>query len=586
MLMSSIKKLLKGGLSPAHVWITVVLGILLGMIPDYNASLGWVFVLLLCSSLVRVNAGLLALSFILAKTVLLLCLPWVFKLGHVALHGALGDVFINLSQYPLLAWFGLERYAMVGGLIVAMPLALIAGFAANRAIQKMRQAGLGLQSSPKFDAFAQSLLGRTTLTLMLGKSAKEGLGSALNRAVPLFRWKEGIMVAALLVALVLGLAQWAKTGLKDSLLPILERANGATVNVERLGLDLWTGVLSVTDLEVADTSDLTVNVFSASELRVSLSSAALLSKRIVISEVVARQASSGMPRTTPGQLVGPLIDPATIAAPSSDEIGTYLEGSERWLDRLKQVQDWLKRWEGPIPEGAQAKPELGSPSYEEWLQEQIAQSGYTGLSFAPIEDRYWSALAQEVSVDSIRIAAFEGKNLTLLAKNVGSNPGEIEVSPHIELGSDDESVKMLVQLDELSGAGSNRIELTFGGLDAQSTLSSLKPSIAKRVSGGQIDLNLEGQFRYADEGELNLDLLATLRDSTLTIQRRSVQVAEFGVPVAVRGSFTGPKIRVDNKALEEQLKDLGGDALKDEAKSKVEEKIKGKLGDRLKGLFK
>jgi DNA-binding protein YbaB len=58
------------------------------------------------------------------------------------------------------------------------------------------------------------------------------------------------------------------------------------------------------------------------------------------------------------------------------------------------------------------------------------------------------------------------------------------------------------------------------------------------------------------------------------------------VPVAVRGSFTGPKIRVDNKALEEQLKDLGGDALKDEAKSKVEEKIKGKLGDRLKGLFK
>jgi DNA-binding protein YbaB len=58
------------------------------------------------------------------------------------------------------------------------------------------------------------------------------------------------------------------------------------------------------------------------------------------------------------------------------------------------------------------------------------------------------------------------------------------------------------------------------------------------------------------------------------------------VPVFVQGSFKAPKIRVDNKALEDQLKHIATDALKDEAKSKVEEKIKDKLGDRLKGLFK
>ena len=586
MLIGSIKKFLKGGLSPAHVWSSVVLGVLLGMIPDYGASVGWAFILLLSASLVRVNTGLLALSFILAKTILLVSLPWVFNLGHATLHGAIGTVFVNLSQLPLIAWFGFERYAMVGALVMALPVSLLLAFVVNLGVQKMRHAGANLQASPRFDAFVQSFLGRTALTLMLGKSAKEGLGSALNRTVPLFRLKESVIITSLIVLLALGLWQWAKTGLKDALVPVLERANGATVDVERLSLDLWSGAVEVVGLEVADASNLEVNVFAASELRVSVSSLAFLSKQIVIDEVTAQQASSGMPRTQPGELVGPLIVPTAITAPSADEVGNYLEEAELWLERLKQVQAWLKRWEGRIPDGPQTKPELGSPSYEDWLKEQIAQSGYTGLSFAAIEDRYWSALARTVSVDSIHISAIDDKNLTLLAQNLGSDPELQEISPRIEVSSDDESVNMLVQLDELSGVGANRIELSFEGLDAQSTLSSLKPSIAKRVTGGQINLNVNGAFRYADEGELNLDMLATLRDSELVIQRRNVPVSEFKVPVFVQGSFKAPKIRVDNKALEDQLKHIATDALKDEAKSKVEEKIKDKLGDRLKGLFK
>ena len=90
MLFGSVRKFMKGGLSPAHVWSSVVLGFLLGMIPDYGASAGLVAILLLCSALVSVHAGLFALSLILSKTILHLSLPWLFDLGHSALHGALG----------------------------------------------------------------------------------------------------------------------------------------------------------------------------------------------------------------------------------------------------------------------------------------------------------------------------------------------------------------------------------------------------------------------------------------------------------------------------------------------------------------
>jgi DNA-binding protein YbaB len=263
-----------------------------------------------------------------------------------------------------------------------------------------------------------------------------------------------------------------------------------------------------------------------------------------------------------------------------------VKDAEAWLDRLRQVQALLKRWEGMIPEGSESEPAVGSPSYAEWLDEQIAQSGYTGLSFTPIEDSYWSALAEKVSVDSIRIAALADKDLSVLAENLASNPKQLSVSPRIEMASDDGSIGMLMQLDELSGAGANQLGLSFDGLDAKSTLSALKPDIAKRVNGGRIDLSLDGEFRYAGEGELTLDLLATLTDSELIIKRRKLPVANFMVPVKVRGSFAAPKVRVDNKAMEDQLKGVAENALKEEAKSRVEDKIKSKLGDRLKGFIK
>ena len=586
MLVGSVRKFMKGGLSPAHVWSSVVLGFLLGMIPDYGASAGLVAILLLCSALIRVNAGLFALSLILSKTILLLSLPWLFDLGQAALHGSLGTVFLNLSQLPVLAWFGFERYAMVGALVAGVPLALLAALVINAGVQKMRLASADLQVNRKFDAFVQSLIGRITLSLLLGKSAREGLGSALSQPVPLFRWKAGLIATSLVALLAVGAWQWAKSGLKDVLLPVIERANGATVDVGRLSLNLWTGTIDVTDLEVADPSDLSVNLFSATDLRVSISSVSLLSKRLVVSEVRTQEARSGMPRTSPGQLIGPLIEAVAITAPTSDEVGSYVKDAEHWLDRLRQVQDWLKRWEGMIPEGSESPPALGSPSYQEWLDEQIAQSGYTRLSFDPIKDGYWSALAAKVSVESVRIATFGDKDLTLLAENIASNPKQVGLSPSLKMNSEDGSVGMLLQLDELSGAGANRVNFSVDGLDAQSALLSLKPSISSRVNGGQIDFSLDGEFRYAGKGELAIDLLAKLRDSELTIQRRKIPVDEFEVPVLVEGTFKAPKLRVDNKTMEDQLKDLAEDALKDEVKSRVEDKIKSKLFDRLKGLIK
>ena len=249
------------------------------------------------------------------------------------------------------------------------------------------------------------------------------------------------MPPSLIAIVATGVWQWAKSDLKTAVMPVLERANGATVDVDGLSLNLWTGTLDVTGLALADPSDLSVNSFATTELRISVSSLALLSKRIVVNEVSATDATYGMARETPGQLVGPLIDAPDISAPSAEDLGGYVNEAEQWLDRLKQAQNWLKKWEGSIPNGSDSKPEAGSPSYEEWLEEQIAQSGYIKQSFAPIEDGFWSVVAKKVSMESLRIAAFGDKDLTLSAENLASNPKQLALSPRLEMTSKDESLE-------------------------------------------------------------------------------------------------------------------------------------------------
>ena len=140
------------------------MGFLLGMIPSYGASAGFVAILVLCSLLVRVNTGLFAASLIVSKTLLLLSLPWLFGVGQAALHGPIGVAFLTLSQFPVLAWFGFERYATVGALIIGVPVSLIAAFFVNKSVQTMRQVGANLDSNAQFDAFAQSRLGSLSLT--------------------------------------------------------------------------------------------------------------------------------------------------------------------------------------------------------------------------------------------------------------------------------------------------------------------------------------------------------------------------------------------------------------------------------------
>ena len=137
----------------------------------------------------------------------------------------------------------------------------------------------------------------------------------------------------------------------------------------------------------------------------------------------------------------------------------------------------------------------------------------------------------------------------------------------------------------MTQVGLNTLEIRLTELKAESALASLKPSLSERVNGGLIDLDLSGEFSFSDDGVLDLTLDSVLTGSSLEIKGRSVPVETFTVKVGLAGTMQAPKVQVDQKQLESQLKDLAEGALKTEAQRRVEEKLKDKVGDRLKGLF-
>ena len=587
MLLGSVRQFLKGGLTPNHVRISVTLAVVLGFIPDYQSSIGFVALLLLLASVVRINAGLFALSFIVAKTLLLLALPWNFELGHWVLHSQWGGVFVGLSRLPVLAWFGFEHYALIGSMIVALPLAAIASVMATIAIGRLRVTSAQLQESHYFARFSNSLMGRAFLGLLLGGAAKEGLSVALSKEVSLFRWKQSAILLPLIGALGLGFWQWFKVGLKDTLVPVLERAHGATVDVGELSLDLFAGRLEVNGLAVTDPTNLESNLFVAEQLHIALSTTALLSKRIDITEVRALGAASGSVRAVPGQSVGPLVAPVEVTAPSPspDDIGAYVKEAKVWLERLRQVQDWLQRWADTESEPPSSAPKPLSPDYEDWLNQQIQQSGYAQVVYAPIEAGYWPVVAHKVYVEPLHLASLGAVGFSLEASDLASRPTQHGTAPSFRLRSDDALVMADMTLNELTQLGLNTLEIRLTELKAESALASLKPSLSERVNGGLIDLDLSGEFSFSDDGVLDLTLDSVLTGSSLEIKGRSVPVETFTVKVGLAGTMQAPKVQVDQKQLESQLKDLAEGALKTETQRRVEEKLKDKVGDRLKGLF-
>jgi hypothetical protein len=576
----SIKQFLRGGVSTPHVVVSTWLGACLASVVSASNSLGLLLSVLVLTSVIRVNWGVLAVATLVTKTLFWLGAGVIFSSGQWLLTGPLAESWMNVASLPVLAWFGLEYPLVSGALLWTLPMTVAISALLMAGLGWLRRTATSLEGSSKYQSFASNPVGRWVLQLTLGVSASNGIVAALDKHIGFWRWK-GAAVAGVVI-LFAGFTgnQWANNHARGFLSSALAAANGATVDIEQAEFNIWRGRLNLEGLAIADSENLATNLLAANQLSMTVSWADLLSKQVRVDEITVRQAQSGSPRATKGQLTGPIVNVPEESVVDSESIEDYLTQAKEWKERLAQFKEWLDRWES----GDQAtQPGPADPDYETWLDEQIQNSGYASVVHEPLARRYWQTNIDRVYIDALTVEWLAPEALAIEMTSLSSQPAQNTAAPRLLLTSASDNIALDVIFESLVGSGGNsRIQGYFNNIDYQAIKAQLNSSVANKVNDGIVNIALSGDFNHRDTGELNLLLAAQLSDASLMIKGEPIDVERFDIPVLVQGAFANPSIRVDKSVVESQVKDLAKDAVK----SKVESKLKDKVQDKLKGLFK
>jgi hypothetical protein len=362
----------------------------------------------------------------------------------------------------------------------------------------------------------------------------------------------------------------------------LERANGATVDIQSADLDLQEGRLTVTGLAMADSNALDTDLFRAESLEADLSNLSLLRKRVKLDRIVVSDAVHGAKRKIPGYHVGP--PPEADDEPTDDGNKTledYLETAKAWKQRLEQLNRWLEKLSGPEDDTDAAE------SLEAWLRQQIADKGYGNVT---AQHRVVGAPTLHVVnllVDKLTTEQLPGETLRITGRNLSTHPALIDEPASIDVVSSGETLALNLSMGELSAARtSNAVALTYRGLDADTIGSQLKVAGAQPLQGGTIDVHTDGTWSARGGIAVDLPLNVTLHDTTLALPSLPPQpVSELRLPIGVRGPLTRPRIDFDKQAFAKALAAAGLNQLAEqyggELLQKGTDKIKEQVGDQI-----
>lgn len=605
MVLRKFGKILRGKATPVQMVLGCVLGSLLGFVPGVAAGPGLMVALVLVLMVLNASLPLALLMFAVARLAALLLLPVSFAIGRGLLDGPTQGLFRTLVNAPVLALFGFERYATSGGLVLGLVFGLAAGWLVTRSVAGLRRRMAGVEAGSEAyrrlagtwwaRLLAWALIGGRHGKLTWAELAERKGGNPVR--VP------GLVFAALVVGGFFAL-QSALAGplATRALRGALERANGATVDVESAVIDLGEGRLTVTGLALADRNALGTDLFRAARVEAVVSTRDLLRKRLALDRVVISEARHGSARETPGELLGPEPVPPEPpeATPEERTLEDYVADAEAWRERLRQVRDWLDRLAGDDRggDGAAAAGEGVGETLRERLEREAAASGYASVVAAHLIEGAPTFAIGELLAEGLVSAALPDETLDVRASSLSTQPSLVAGAPRLQVDSRSGNLKVDVGLGGLASApDANRVLFRLTGFPVDRVAGGLEVDGRPPLEGGTMDLDLDGSWSAGRVGWLELPLTVVLHDTTLHLGGSSKGVPRFRLPLGLRGPIDSPRISIDDDQLVQALQDAGAaelsrrvdekkEELKDEAEEKAKEKldeaIDEKLGDKAK----
>jgi len=559
MLVRKLAKVLRGTATPFQLIAACLIGAALGFVPGFVQAPGlilfWLAVLLVLNANLAV-AGLVALG---AKALSFALLPVSFAVGRVLLDGPTEGLFAAAVNAPVVAWFGLEYYAVTGGQLVGLVLGLVVGVALVKVViaYRRKMADLG-ENSEKFKKYSSKKSVKFLTWLLIGKGAgKKTYAEVLEAKANPIRII-GVVAAVLMVAFVFVLAQFASEPLVTAGLQRgLEQANGATVDLRAARLDLGENKLELEGLAMADPADLGADILRADRLTADLAGMDLLRKRLTLDLLTADDASSGEERRVRGVLIGSRPEPGP---PDEDAEGKtiddYMADAEKWRERLAQLRRWLEKVGG----GEDDDPQQRAESRDERVARQVRDLGYARVRAEHLIQGAPTLLVRQMNLRTITTPDAPDEVFDIEGENVSTHPELVEEPSSVRVTSRSGKYAVDLGLDASSGAGTAR--LTLRDMDVDRFTAQL--GSAAPVSGGTFDVSADGSISLAGRPTLNLPMDVTLKNTNVTVPGSSPTAVEsFTLPMGVTGPVDNPSIAISDGAMRQALIDAGRGELAD-----------------------
>jgi len=571
--------LLRGKATPFQVAAACVLGALLGFAPGILQGPALVLLLVATLLLVNANLGLALLVAGGARLLALLLAPVSFSIGRFLLEGPTEGLARALVNAPILAWCGLEYYAVAGGQLVGLVLGLVTGLVAARALTTFRRRMAAAEGQPsRMSELAAKRGARFLIWLFFGGAAKGTWEEKLaqGRGNPIRIW------GAALIVVGLGAAYFAQQTLagplaRRGLVSGLEGVNGATVDVGAVELELGAGRMAVTELALADPNALGEDLLRAARLEADVDEADFLRRRVHVAKIVVNEASSGLARAKPGERRRPAPEPAPEPAASGDYgLKDVLADWELWQERLTQARTWLERLAPTRAEEGETEAE--SESLEERLAREVRERGWFRVRAEELIEGTPAFRLSQLEVGGLTLADLPGRTFDLEARELSTDPALLDAPPRVELRSRDGAIGFVVDLAPASRAGGNgALKFHWKGLDVDQVMAQLRLPGPAPFQGGTLDLELDGAWDQGRIGRVDLPLKVSLHGTRLTWKGlEPTDLEHLELTLGLKGALDALRIRFDASSL--------SDALVAAGKKQLAERVQAELGDQLEKL--
>ncbi|MBP8305176.1 MAG: hypothetical protein KBE04_13740 [Phycisphaerae bacterium] len=575
----SIRKvlaLLRGRVSPVLAGLAVGLGFWFGLMPGFS---GIHAVLVVALGLLNIPIGGFIVAAGLGKAASLAIAPALYHLG-VFIQGHVGALTALLSRVPIVAITDFNRPALVGALVAGPLLGLVLGIAVGQVALTFRRTWLRLEgNSDKLRIWQAKGWVRALDWIMLSGSAKDAQAALSARTV--YVRKGGVILAVLLLVLFAVLSFFFRNQVvRAKGAEILTRANGATVDLDRVDLSLASGKVAIAGMGFTDSQRPSHNKFQVAEVYSKADLYQLSLGRLVLDQVRVSDIGLDRPRTTPGQVL-----PQTPEDPNDKwtwpDVNMTPENIVKYIQDANQIRAWIAKIRPFLPSGKRPASAQAPHKYLEYLA-------------ATTPNQVYRMLAKSVVLDKVRLSDSLFGTTRVTLSNLNDAP--VSTGLPIDLALDSEQgpkVHLTMHFDSPETAG--RVTGAFEGLDLGKLQSGLSKSNAVSFQGGKaagrfegrltqqgIDLTIAAQLSdlqaAADQGLLGLDAQTT-KEVFNTLK-------DLDVKLQIAGPLAHPRIAFDTKGLQTALRDKLVQAGKQRAADELNKQIDRQLGDKLPGQLK